>query len=206
MTKAKVLITLAAVAVAAAHILFPSLRIDAVTGFLVLLAVLPWLAPIIKSVELPGGFRVELQEIKAAADRITGRGSATGPERAPGGGVPVAERSADEVAQLREVGNQDPNLAIVGLRIAIEKRLRNAAEREGIDSQHRSATWLLRELSARGVLPGDFTGGLLDLMVIANQAAHGAEVEDAAAAYALDAAPWVLAALDDHLAMRRATT
>jgi hypothetical protein len=195
----RILITVVAVAVGAVHLAVPSLRIDVVTLCLLVLALLPWLGPVIKSVELPGGFAVELQDVRSAAERII---SPTGPgqERARRGEPAPEHASPDEIAQLRAVGHQDPNLAIVGLRIAVEKRLRAAAERRGIETERRSATWLLRELSGRGILPGELADGLADLMTIASQAAHGAKVESDAASYALEAAPWVLAALDEHLA------
>jgi hypothetical protein len=191
-------ITLLALGAAAAHIAFPSLRIDIVTLSLLVVAVLPWLAPIIKSVELPGGIRVEVQDVKAAAEKIIARGVPR-----PGAAATEPHPLPAEVAQLRDVGRQDPNLAIVGLRIAIEKRLRAAAERRGVESEHLSAKGLVHELSDRGVLPGDLADGVADLLAIAKQAAHGATVESAAADYALEAAPFVLSSLDEQLAPGR---
>lgn len=58
------LISVAALIVAAAHLVWPDARIDVVTLGLLVLAVIPWLAPLFKSIELPGGWKVEFQELK----------------------------------------------------------------------------------------------------------------------------------------------
>ncbi len=63
----RVIVTVAACTIALAHIVRPAINIDAVTSAFLVLALLPWLAPLVKSVELPGGFKVQLQEIKAQA-------------------------------------------------------------------------------------------------------------------------------------------
>lgn len=44
-----------AAGVAVAHAVRPNLAIDAVTLFALIVAVIPWLQPLFKSVELPGG-------------------------------------------------------------------------------------------------------------------------------------------------------
>ena len=63
-------ITLIALLIALAHLVFPSVQIDFVTLILLLVAVLPWLAPLVKSVELPGGFKIELQDVKDLAEMV----------------------------------------------------------------------------------------------------------------------------------------
>ncbi len=55
-TLAKI-ISLVALLLALAHILFPNARVDLTTVFLFVVAALPWLAPLFKSVELPGGLK-----------------------------------------------------------------------------------------------------------------------------------------------------
>lgn len=53
-----------AIGVAVVHIVWPHLQIDAITVTLLSAATVPWLQPIFKSVKLPGGFEVTLQELK----------------------------------------------------------------------------------------------------------------------------------------------
>ncbi|MGE5112918.1 MAG: hypothetical protein ACM3JB_18790 [Acidobacteriaceae bacterium] len=59
-----ILVSSTALAVMAAHLVWPSVRIDAITLGLLILAAVPWLAPLFKSIELPGGWKVEFQELK----------------------------------------------------------------------------------------------------------------------------------------------
>lgn len=68
-----ILITVGALALAAVHVARPQLNIDAVTIVLVVLASLPWLAPIIKSVTLPGGLEFELRDVKEQLNQVATR-------------------------------------------------------------------------------------------------------------------------------------
>jgi hypothetical protein len=44
------------------HLVWPSIKLDASAVFLIALCFLPWLGAIFKSVELPGGAKVEYRE------------------------------------------------------------------------------------------------------------------------------------------------
>jgi hypothetical protein len=68
----KVGTTIGAVVLAALHLWIPEAKIDAITLALFAIAILPWLQPIFKSVELPGGFKVEMQEIREAVRNASG--------------------------------------------------------------------------------------------------------------------------------------
>ena len=54
-------ITVVALVVAGLHTLYPRIIVDAVTAGLIILAFLPWLAPIIKSIEVTGLGKLELK-------------------------------------------------------------------------------------------------------------------------------------------------
>lgn len=60
----RTIITLCALIIAFIHIMFPEIKIDVVALALIIFAAVPWLAPLIKSIELAGVGRVELQEVK----------------------------------------------------------------------------------------------------------------------------------------------
>ena len=64
--------SIAAILIAVIHFLRPSLRPDTTYVAALVLAVIPWLAPLIKSVELPGGFKIEVQDLKEATDKLKG--------------------------------------------------------------------------------------------------------------------------------------
>jgi hypothetical protein len=65
-------VTAAALAVAILHVVFPSAVPDAITAGFLLLAFLPWLAPLIKSVDIPGVVKLELRDIELKADEAKG--------------------------------------------------------------------------------------------------------------------------------------
>ncbi len=55
-------ITLIALALALAYLLLPSLTIDHITLILLAFALIPWLTPLVKSLEAPGGWKIELRD------------------------------------------------------------------------------------------------------------------------------------------------
>ena len=57
-------------------------------------------------------------------------------------------------------------------------------------------TRIVEELVHREVLDPQYAQGLLSLIRLGNQAAHGAKIEPGAAQYAQDLAPGILASLD----------
>jgi hypothetical protein len=67
-----IVITTVALMIVILHNVFPQLKIDGITFGLLILAALPWLAPLIKSIELPGIGKIELQEIKRQAEEARG--------------------------------------------------------------------------------------------------------------------------------------
>ena len=180
-------VTVVALVIFVLRLAFPDLQIDAVALGLLLLAFLPWLSPLVKSAELPGGFKIEFQDVKEAAEKIV---LAT----ATRGTLTVSEPRATYQA----IAEQDPNLALVGLRIEIEKRLRALADQAGVPGK-RSLLQLTTELQAQGVLEPQASSGLRDLISLGNQAAHGAPVSTDVALSAADYGPLVLESLDAKL-------
>jgi hypothetical protein len=111
------LVSIGAVSGAVLHVAFPTVVPDAITAGFVALAILPWLAPLIKSVEIPGVGKLELQEIKrdileakgaalsagrkadlAVADLVT---PSTSPEASEALGVPPLDSLASEYNRIR---------------------------------------------------------------------------------------------------------
>lgn len=177
-------ITLGALAVALLHVLFPSITIDAITISLIVIAVLPWLGPLAKSVELPGGLKVEYQEqLDRAADEAAKVGLLGKP------GNKVQEYSFQLVAE------QDPNLALAGLRIELERQLRALAEAVGVGTRMQGARRLISELHKQEVLTGDEQEVLLELIRLLNDAVHGADVGHRASSWAMEIGPRLLASL-----------
>jgi hypothetical protein len=168
------------------HVSHPELAVDSVTFGFLLIAVLPWLAPLIKAAELPGGIKIEFQDVQAAADKIT-----------LGSSSQLDHKEQPEAAYLSIV-DQDPNLALTGLRIEIEKRLRELAPIVGLPKS-RPLSQLIRDLQTESVLSSEQSRGLLELVSLGNQAAHGVEVSPSAAYSAIQSGPQVLSVIDSVL-------
>jgi hypothetical protein len=147
------LITGGAVIAAGVHLVWPDIGIDAITITLLLVATVPWLAPLFKAVELPGGVKVEFAELEKAQ------------REAESAGILATPRTHRE----REVGSRliptdDPNLALAGIRIELERRLRKIAERNGVSANRRGAGVLIRDLQVRNILSREQSSILEDLL------------------------------------------
>jgi hypothetical protein len=183
-------ISVIAILLIAGHLIWPNLRVDAITLTLLAIAILPWLGSLFKSVELPGGLKIEYQELQKAR------------EQAEKAGLLATPNTKKEGPAYLVVAEQDPNLALAGLRIEIERRLQTLAQANGIESRGGMGI-LLRQLAERNVLSSNERGVLADLTSLLNKAVHGAEVDQRAAEWAFETGPWLLAALDESIKVKR---
>jgi len=183
-------VTLGALLIALGHLIWPTLAIDSITLALLVIAIVPWLAPVFKALEFPGGWKVEFQELQKVGQRAEQAGLLSA--------QPQLVTEADYTFQ--RVAEQDPNLALAGLRIEIEKRLVALAEKRGIDLRGRGLGQLLRLLSERNVLGQQERSVLADLTGLLNSAVHGATVDRRAADWAIEVGPRLLRALDELVA------
>lgn len=186
-------VSLGALVLALVHIIWPQLAIDAIALALIVIAILPWLAPLIKSLELPGGWKVEFQELQKAASR------------AESAGLLAAEPSQKEAAfSFQSIATRDPNLALAGLRIEIEKRLSSLAEIHGLNARRAmSVGQALRALAQAEVLSNEERSILSDMVNMLNSAVHGAEVDSRAANWAIEIGPRLLTSLDERISEAR---
>ena len=183
----KVMITIIALIFATVHIIRPDLTIDSVTLGLIVIAILPWISPMVQSFELPGGLKVQFREMKKATEKI---------EKA--GLLPI--RPKEEYKYMfQRVSEEDPILALASLRIEIENRLREIAGKRDIPIHKKGAGQLLNELSRSDILTKEERSALADLMSILNKAVHGAQLNEKAAQWAIEIGPRVLEGLDEKI-------
>jgi len=183
-------ITIGAVAVAAVHVVWPALAIDGITALLLLVGVVPWLQPLFKSLELPGGVKVEFQEIATLEKRADDAGLL-----APPGAVATQPSYSFQL-----VAGTDQTLALAGLRIELERRLDALARANGYEGGARGIGNLLRHLNSRELISGAERGVLSDLVSLLNSAVHGAQVSTDATERALEIGPRILEALKKRAA------
>jgi hypothetical protein len=180
-------VSLVALLLAVGHLLFPAAKIDAVMLALLAIAILPWLGSIFKSVELPGGLKVQYQELKQAE------------EKAEQAGLLMTPTPKEESPAFIAIAEQDPNLALAGLRIEIEKRLRAIGASLGLKVDVRGIAQLMRELRKAQAISQNDESVLRDLIGLLNDAVHGADVDQRSAQWAIEVGPQLLAALDSRI-------
>lgn len=188
------LITLIAFSVGVIHLVWPTAAIDGVTAMLLLVAVIPWLQPLFKSIELPGGLKVEFQDLQNVEERAKAVGLLDMPPSTDG----------HPQYSFLEVASSDPNLALAGLRIELERRLDILARSRGHVAPRGIGT-LLRFLNEVQLINGYERAVLSDLAALLNSAVHGARVDSEAAQWALDIGPQILQALEDRTSSQDVT-
>jgi len=173
----KWIISLVAISLAIAHIIFPGINIDNLTLLFFLVAILPWIFPIVKSVDVPGVGKIEFREVR----RITEQAERVGL-------IEVEDVETRETTNFvfERVADQDPNLALAGLRIQIERSLSRLAEANGIRLERASIRQYLDALVKRELVSAEEKKLLLDLTQLLNSAVHGAKIETEARDYAIN--------------------
>jgi hypothetical protein len=181
---------LVALALLVGHFLFPKEKIDLLTlGFLVV-AVVPWLASVFESFELPGGWKVKYRDLKAAGDIVVASAEKQAPVQ-----VRTATASASAAiasSPLSEIA--DPNIRLVALRYEIERRLRELGRLYGIEK--RGLRTLLAALAEAALLDSPTYNSLGLILDAGNRAAHGAQVSEVIGRWAATVGPVILSHLD----------
>lgn len=172
------------------HLLWPTIAIDAITVTLLLVALVPWLAPLFKAIELPGGVKVEFAELEKARREAESAGIL---------GPSVLDRQKPSLPTL--IHTDDPNLALAGLRIELERRLRKIASQHGVSTNQRGVGQLMRDLQTRKLLSPEQSSVLADLLPSLNAAVHGATVDPRASSWAAEVGPQLLAGLETPMAV-----
>jgi len=187
----KFTITVIAVVTAIVHLVRPGLAIDGITATLLIVAVLPWLSSLFKSIELPGGLKVEYRDLEKIEERARKSGLLAEKPEVSGSGY-----------AFQAVATSDPNLALAGLRIELEKRLVRLAQSRDVVVPRTGLNQLLRLLNERELIGGTERALLSDLTTLLNSAVHGATVESSAVQWALEIGPQILEALDKRTESR----
>ncbi len=185
------LISTIAIILVIVHLVLPNVTVDLITVALLVIAIIPWLGSLFRVVELPGGVKVEyheLQKVTASAKKagLLKKKSAKG-------------RKSTKKPTYQEIGLEDPNLALAGLRIEIEKRLIEIARSHEIKVEKAGISSLSRILKDQKILTSQEHSVILDMVVLLNSAVHGAKVGDDATKWALDTGSQILHALDEKI-------
>ena len=154
--------------------------------FLFLIALLPFAISFVSKISRHADGRIDF-ELQAIERNLQNEPGVDREKRE------IAIRNSN-FAQLHSLFENDPNLALVWLRIEIEKRLRVLY---GGNTAKISTQNLINELMEKNMINNKTANMILDLMPTLNQAAHGAFVSEFAISSVQKIAESVLSLLDD---------
>ncbi|WP_175622945.1 lysozyme inhibitor LprI family protein [Chryseobacterium schmidteae] len=192
----KFFISIGAILVAVTHLIFPKVQIDIITVVLIAIAIIPWLEPLFKSVELPGGVKFEFQELEKIKEEAKKIGLISAEEESK---IIVGN---DEKYYFVEIAEKNQGLALVSLRIEIEKSLREIATKYSIDTKKYSIIRLIDALAHKNILTIEETTVLKDMISTLNHAAHGGEYDQRTANWVIENGPVILDSLENRIAKR----
>ncbi len=195
----QVFITVASLLVLGIHLLWPTIVLDGTSLVLIAIAILPWLVPLLSSIELPGGLKLEFQELEKAKKRADKAGLLASSKRNGKKKTPKINKRTDSSYPFELVLKDDPNLALAGLRIEIEKRLISLAIANGVYKKYYGVPVLLGILYREHVFTEDEWRVLVELIHLLNSAVHGAIVDKRAVDWAADVGPRLLKNLDNKI-------
>lgn len=195
--KVKVVVTLVAVSLAILHLIFPKINIDLITVSLLALAVIPWVETLFKSVELPGGLKLEFQELQ----KIEEEAQKVGLISFEDGKIEDDEEDVEKRLFV-ELAEQNQELALVCLRLDIEKCLRDIALKYDLKTEKLGISNLLRELAAHHIIPIEEENVLRDMIAVLNQASHGMEYDQRTARWIIEVGPKIMESLESKVEYR----
>jgi len=188
-TSLNIAISILCISLLVIHALFPNIVIDNVTLGLIIIIIFIWMAPLISSIKLPGGTELAFKEKVKKLEKIS-----EGSEDL---------KAVFTVKQPPYVWitdpKSDPNLALAGLRIEIEKKVREIIKKNGIASEKQSLRGMVRLLYENQIVPHNEYEILYSIIDIGNKAVHGEKVDLETAYRILNIGEKVLFYLDKKL-------
>ncbi|KAB2934594.1 MAG: hypothetical protein F9K24_02125 [Leptonema illini] len=157
------------------------------------IAVAPWILTIIRRLELPQGWAVEFR-VEEELREIQ--------ERAIKSGLVKENQKTGASYSFQTVLDTDHRLALAGLRIEIESRLRKIADSYGINTNHKGVGHLIRDLSNKGSITEEQIAVIRDLLGLLNRAIHADDIDLTSAQWAANEGAALLNGLDRLAASR----
>lgn len=113
-----------------AHMIWPDLKVDSITVILFAVIIIPWLAPVFKTLEFPGGVKLEYN-LEKVTEKLKKSGLISP-------NTPNRKESRHNKYSFMNVVDLDSELALTGLRMEIESRLKDLAEYNSIPNSNHS--------------------------------------------------------------------
>ena len=175
---AQVIVASAILLIICIHLIYPKLAIDSITVSLLVLLLAVWFLPWVKTLKIPGGAEIQMREVEKVEESLSKIDLARRPQSPTNFAIAAIDGVEVDRTPLREqLLEQDPNLALAGLRIEIEKHLRDLATKRGIFLQKNTDLIALsRALKQMGILDTKVESSLSEIVALCNRAVHGAQV------------------------------
>ncbi|MBQ3559201.1 MAG: hypothetical protein IJA07_06810 [Agathobacter sp.] len=161
----KIFISLMFIGLFVVRIKHPELNIDAISIILLVLAMFPWYSKYIKALELNGIGKVELVSDKEKEELEEKAAKLVVPDKSE-------KENLAEKYSFYALRYTDMKLALAGLRIEIERELKQIAERNGIKNSIMSLGKLTELLSQRELITRNEYALIRDIIVVLNKAVH----------------------------------
>ncbi len=184
----KIILSLLIFTIAAAHVSCPYITLDLIALVLLTLALIPWLLPYIKEIEIHGVAKIttrEIAQIKSEfkevhhlkAEPVEAKSSVSRPTISSTGN-PAKDTEftiiKDKITDLIELAESNPDLALMGFRRELEVSIIRVANAHGIDRRKfRGMNNIVAELAERGILTVGFWNGFRGLNSVLNRVTHG---------------------------------
>jgi hypothetical protein len=179
------------------HLIFPKWAIDSITVTLLVLIALVWVLPWVKTLKIPGGTEIEMREMVQSAEESLAKVDLPKIPRPPTNLVAVVDGQDENKPLLKQFFEQDPNLALAGLRIEIEKRLTTLGKRRKVQlSSLTGISKMIQVLKEQKALNPELAASLSEIVGVGNRAIHGADIESSVAKRALAVGEELLSVLD----------
>jgi hypothetical protein len=176
------------------HLIWPTIKLDTPALFLLALCFLPWLGAIFESVELPGGTKLGYRKRLLQATRKV----------EDSGLLEDSGAQKSSLIQKRDpiywtLIEQDPNLALAGLRIDIERKLRSIVGISNPDDSLKNLSQVVDIVGTLGLFTKVQTQAMHGILKCLNIAVHGGRVPSEEAAEVVQMGSRLLDSLDKKL-------
>ena len=171
-----------------AHLIWPSMKIDAITLTLLVICFIPWFGSIFKSVEFHGGGKIEYRERLLRAS-----------QKLEEAGLLQEGALQPEDPVYRGLIRKDPNLALAGLRIDIERKLRQIVGYFQPDSPPRNLRDVVELIGSKGLFTKNQTNALHGILKTLNIAVHGGRISQTDAEEIMEKGSRLLSSLEKRI-------
>lgn len=149
---------------------------------------MPWFTSLFKSIELPGGIKIDFKNF----DKITKEIEAAGLTVSKPGMKTIKAREYG----FLEYAKTDIGISLMALRMELEKSLRNLGLTVWVDVARKPIRQIVNALRYTGKLTSEEESLIMDMIWTLNHAAHGIEFDERIAKWIIEVAPKILYSME----------